>query len=158
MSALPKDIAPKSQLHLRPMQMADLDAISEIEPQVYSHPWSRGNFSDSLNAGYSCWAYEDNGILFGYAVLMTVLDEAHLLNISIAKSHQGQSLGRNLLEHMMQIARKHGAQNIFLEVRPSNTAAVRLYESIGFNEMAIRRNYYPAIAGREDAILMGMAL
>jgi ribosomal-protein-alanine N-acetyltransferase len=158
MSAIQTQFSLTTQLQLRPMQTADLDAIEVIEPQIYSHPWTRGNFSDSLNAGYSCWVYEDGGAIFGYAVLMTVLDEAHLLNISIAKSHQGQSLGRKLLEHMMQIARNHGAENIFLEVRPSNTAAVRLYESMGFNEMAIRRNYYPAIVGREDAILMGMSL
>jgi len=148
----------KPQPRLRPMHMADLDVIMSIEPVIYTHPWSRGNFSDSLNAGYSCWVYEENAMVFGYAVLMLVMDEAHLLNFSIAKPYQGQGLGRELLVHMMQLARKHGAQNMFLEVRPSNNAAIGLYESIGFNEMAVRRNYYPAINGREDAILMGMAL
>lgn len=138
--------------------MADLDVIMSIEPEVYTHPWSRGNFSDSLNAGYSCWVYEENEVVFGYTVLMLVMDEAHLLNLSIAKPYQGQGLGGDLLEHMLQTARTHGAKNIFLEVRPSNMEAVGLYESIGFNEMAIRRNYYPAKNGREDAILMGMAL
>ena len=148
----------KPEPRLRPMQLADLDEIMSIELEIYTHPWSRGNFSDSLNAGYSCWVYEENAIVFGYAVLMLVMDEAHLLNFSIAKPYQGQGLGRELLVHMMQLARKYGAQNIFLEVRPSNVAAIGLYESIGFNEMAVRRNYYPAIKGREDAILMGMAL
>jgi len=148
----------KPQPRLRPMQPTDLDVIMSIEPEIYLYPWSRGNFSDSLSAGYSCWVYEENEMVFGYAVLMLVMDEAHLLNFSIAKLYQGRGLGRNLLVHMMQIARKHGAQNIFLEVRPSNIAAIGLYESIGFNEMAVRRNYYPAKGGREDAILMGMAL
>ena len=148
----------KPQPRLRPMQMADLDVIVSIEPEIYPYPWTRGNFSDSLNAGYSCWVYEENDVVFGYTVLMLVLDEAHLLNLSIAKPYQGQGLGRNLLEHMMQIARNHGARNIFLEVRPSNVAAISLYHSIGFNEMAVRHNYYPAKSGREDAILMGMAL
>jgi ribosomal-protein-alanine N-acetyltransferase len=147
-----------SRLQFRPMQMADLDAIMAIEPTIYPYPWSRGNFSDSLDAGYSGWVYEEDGRIIGYAVLMLVLDEAHLLNISIAKSHQGRGLGRALLEYMMQIARGHGAANIFLEVRPSNQAAIHLYESTGFNEMAIRRGYYPAANGREDAVLMGMAL
>ncbi|HWT27911.1 MAG TPA: ribosomal protein S18-alanine N-acetyltransferase, partial [Methylophilaceae bacterium] len=87
-----------------------------------------------------------------------VLDEAHLLNLSIAHTHQGRGLGRALLEYMMQISRGHGAANIFLEVRPSNTPAIRLYEQVGFSEMAVRRGYYPAAHGREDAILMGMAL
>jgi len=148
----------KPQPRLRPMQMADLDVIASIETETYPYPWSRGNFSDSLDAGYSCWVYEENDMVFGYTVLMLVMDEAHLLNLSIAKPYQGRGLGRNLLEYMMQIARNHGAQNIFLEVRPSNVAAIGLYESIGFNEMAVRRNYYPAKNGHEDAILMGMAL
>lgn len=148
----------KLEPRLRPMQLADLDEIMSIELEIYTHPWSRGNFSDSLNAGYSCWVYEEDAMVFGYAVLMLVMDEAHLLNFSIAKPYQGQGLGRELLVHMMQLARKYGAQNIFLEVRPSNVAAIGLYESIGFNEMAVRRNYYPAKNGREDAILMGMSL
>jgi ribosomal-protein-alanine N-acetyltransferase len=89
---------------------------------------------------------------------MMVLDEVHLLNISIAKAYQGHGQGRKLLEHMMQIGRNHGGLNMFLEVRPSNVSAITLYESVGFNEMAIRRGYYPAKNGREDAVLMGMAL
>lgn len=140
------------------MQMADINAIMAIEPEIYAYPWTRGNFSDSLNAGYSCWIYEQDNIIIGYAVVMLVLDEAHLLNISIAKAYQGQGLGRSLLHHLMQIARRHGAAHLFLEVRPSNQTAIHLYESMGFNEMAVRRGYYPAADGREDAILMGMAL
>ena len=89
---------------------------------------------------------------------MMVLDEAHLLNLSVAKSYQKQGLGRFLLEHMLQIAKDHQAANMFLEVRQSNLSAIALYENIGFNEMAIRRAYYPAANGREDAVLMGLAL
>jgi len=148
----------KPDIQTRPMHMQDLDAVMLIEPTVFPYPWSRGNFSDSLNSGYSCWVVEENGQIIGYAVLMMILDEAHLLNISIAKTHQGRGLGRSLLEHMMQIGRNHGGVNMFLEVRPSNKSAISLYESIGFNEMAVRRNYYPAPNGREDAILMGAAL
>lgn len=140
------------------MQPADLDAVMAIEPVIYPYPWSRGNFSDSLAAGHSCWIAEQNRRIVGYAVLMLVLDEAHLLNISIAAGHQGHGLGRALLAHVQDTARQYGAQQMFLEVRPSNTPALRLYESFGFNEMAIRRGYYPAQGGREDAILMGMVL
>ena len=140
------------------MQMGDINAIMAIEPEIYPHPWTRGNFSDSLNAGYSCWTYEQDNIIIGYAVVMLVLDEAHLLNISIAKACQGRGLGRSLLQHLMQIARSHGAAHVFLEVRPSNQTAIHLYESMGFNEMTVRRGYYPEVDGREDAILMGMAL
>jgi len=148
----------KPSMQMRPMQMADLDAIMQIEPTIFPYPWSRGNFSDSLNSGYSCWVMEAGGGIIGYAVMMMVLDEAHLLNISIAASQQGRGFGRALLEHMMMLGRRHGGLNMFLEVRPSNVAAIALYESMGFNEMAIRRNYYPAKHGREDAVLMGMAL
>lgn len=151
------------QYQFRPMQMADLDAIMQIEPTIYSHPWSRGNFSDSLNSGYSAWVLLEQNKIIGYALLMMVLDEAHLLNLSVAKDYQKQGLGRLLLEHMIKIAKNHKAANLFLEVRPSNVSAIALYENIGFNEMAIRRGYYPADpkqfkGGREDAVLMGLAL
>jgi ribosomal-protein-alanine N-acetyltransferase len=142
----------------RPMQMDDLDHVMAIESVVYSHPWSRGNFSDSLNAGYSCWVLEEDGEMIGYAVLMLAMDEAHLLNISITRARQQQGLGQALLEYMMAIARSHGAAHMFLEVRISNRPAITLYEKMGFNEMAIRRKYYPGHHGREDAYLMGLAL
>lgn len=153
----------KPNLSLRPMQMDDLDAIMQIEPIIYSHPWTRGNFSDSLNSGYSAWileeqVLEEKGELIGYALMMMVMDEAHLLNLSIAKPQQKQGLGRYLLEHMLKIAKNHKAANMFLEVRPSNISAIALYEKRGFCEMAVRRGYYPAQSGREDAVLMGLAL
>jgi len=146
------------QYQFRHMTMIDMDAIMEIEPHIYSHPWSRGNFVDSLNSGYSAWVLESGGEIIGYALMMMVLDEAHLLNLSIAKPYQKQGLGRLLLEHMIRIAKEKKALNMFLEVRQSNIAAIALYEAIGFNEMAIRRGYYPAHHGREDAVLMGLAL
>jgi [ribosomal protein S18]-alanine N-acetyltransferase len=149
---------PKPQVAFRPMQKDDLDTIVAIEQVIFPYPWTRGNFLDSLNAGHSCWVMQQDATIVGYAVVMMVLDEAHLLNISVAKAMQGNGLGRLLLEHVMQIGRQYGGLNMFLEVRPSNTSALRLYESIGFNEMAIRRNYYPAKHGREDAVLMGAAL
>lgn len=154
---------PQPSVTLRPMQQGDLDAIMQIEPQIYPYPWSRGNFSDSLNSGYSAWVMQAQEEIIGYALLMMVLDEAHLLNLSVAKSHQKQGLGRYLLAHMISVAKKYKAANMFLEVRPSNVSAIALYESVGFNEMAIRRGYYPADpkqfkSGREDAVLMGLAI
>jgi [ribosomal protein S18]-alanine N-acetyltransferase len=138
--------------------MEDLDAVMAIEPTLYSHPWTRGNFSDSLTSGYSAWVLLQHDTMIGYALMMMVLDEAHLLNISVAKSHQKQGLGRYLLEHMLEMAKRHQAANMFLEVRTSNTTAINLYEHMGFCEMAVRKGYYPAHQGREDAILMGLAL
>lgn len=141
-----------------PMQMRDLDAIMRIEPTIYSHPWTRGNFSDSLKSGYSAWNMLIGDEIIGYALMMMVLDEAHLLNISIAKAYQKQGFGQMLLEKMLAIAKQHQANDMFLEVRASNVAAISLYEKMGFNEMSIRRHYYPAHTGREDAVLMGLAL
>lgn len=148
----------KQALALRPMQMEDLDAVMAIEPTIYSHPWTRGNFSDSLNSGYSAWVLLQEQSIIGYALMMMVLDEAHLLNISIAKPNQKQGLGKYLLEHMIAMAKRHRAANMFLEVRASNKPAITLYEYMGFCEMSVRRGYYPAHQGREDAILMGLAL
>ena len=148
----------KPNIALRPMQVDDLDAVMAIEPTIYSHPWTRGNFSDSLASGYSAWVMEEQGQIIGYALMMRVLDEAHLLNLSVAKSHQRRGLGRYLLQHMMMQAQRYNASNMFLEVRVSNVSAIQLYERLGFCEMAIRRGYYPAHHGREDAMLMGLAL
>lgn len=148
----------KTQYQFRPMQMDDLDTIMVIEPQIYPYPWTRGNFGDSLNSGYSAWVLMHNEDIIGYSLMMMVLDEAHLLNLSIAKNYHKQGLGRTLLEHMVDIAKNNQMANMFLEVRQSNISAIALYENMGFNEMAIRRNYYPATNGREDAILMGLAL
>ncbi len=142
----------------RPMTADDIDAIMRIEPHIYSHPWTRGNFVDSLISGYASWVLLDQAKIIGYSLMMMVLDEAHLLNLSIAQAYQKRGLGRLLLEHMIAVAKRHGAANMFLEVRPSNISAIALYENIGFNEMAVRRGYYPAHNGREDAVLMGLAL
>jgi len=153
MSALP-DLLPR----FRPMRESDLDQVMQIEPLVYTHPWTRGNFRDSLRAGYSCWVVECGGEFAGYAVLMIGVREAHLLNLSIALDWQGKGYGRGLLLHLIEIARDCDAEHVFLEVRPSNVAARRLYAGEGFQEITVRRGYYPSGPAREDAILMGLAL
>lgn len=142
----------------RPMQMTDIDAVMKIEPTIYSHPWTAGNFSDSLQSGYSAWMMMQGETVVGYALMMIAADEAQLLNISIDKPFQGRGLGRILLDKMMRVAKEKLATNMFLEVRVSNHGAIRLYEQAGFNEMSIRPNYYPAKQGREDAVLMGLAI
>lgn len=142
----------------RPMRPADLDRVMELEPVLYAHPWTRGNFSDSLVAGYSCWVVECANVLAGYGVLMIGVREAHLLNLSVAIPWQRRGFGRMLLEHFVRVARSSDAAQMFLEVRPSNDAARRLYIQFGFRDITLRRGYYPAGRGREDAILMGMAL
>lgn len=145
-------------MHYREMTHCDLSDVVAIESAVHAYPWKHGHFADALKAGNATVIMESGDDIVGYAIIMTVLDEAHLLNISIAKNHQRQGLGRALLQQVMALAQKKACKDLFLEVRESNAPAIALYESMGFNEMSIRRNYYPAQDGREDAILMGLAI
>ncbi|MEK7436254.1 MAG: ribosomal protein S18-alanine N-acetyltransferase [Pseudomonadota bacterium] len=153
MSAVLKPVA-----DLRPMVEADLAAVIAIENAIYAFPWTPGNFRDSLAAGYGCWKYERDGELIGYAVMMRALDEAHLLNLSIVARAQRRGYGSLLLQQLCEIARGQGAKLFFLEVRPSNAAALGLYERHGFQHIGLRRDYYPAPAGREDALILGLSL
>jgi len=143
---------------LRPLLPGDLDHVLRIERTIYDHPWTLGNFRDSLHAGYSCWLLECAGYPAGYGVLMLGVEEAHLLNLSIARAWQRRGLGRYLLHHFVAIARDADAHCIFLEVRPRNDAARALYAQAGFRDLYVRSGYYPAAHGREDAILMGLDL
>lgn len=139
---------------LRPMTDADLPRVHRIELASYEYPWTPGNFADSLGAGYCMWVREAGGEVIGYYALMVAAGEAHLLNLTIAPSWRGHGLGRDLLEHCLERARAHHAESMFLEVRTSNTAAIALYRSSGFSDLAVRRGYYPARDGREDALIM----
>ena len=145
-------------VELMPMVERDLDEVLRIEYRVYSHPWSRANFADSIASGYICWVCRVGGELVGYFVLMLAVDEAHLLNISIAEKRQGLGLGARLLRHAMEMARHGGATTLLLEVRPSNTRALALYRHFGFAQIGVRRGYYPAVTGREDALVLTHAL
>ncbi len=143
---------------LRDMTEADLEAVLRIENEVHTHPWTPGNFSDALRSKYECKVYEDGDRMLGYAVLMLAVDEAELLDIAIDAKHQHQGWGRKLLEEMLALARRHEMRRMVLEVRASNKAAISLYRNAGFTEIGLRREYYPADNGREDAILMGREL
>ena len=142
----------------RHMTGADLDAVVAIEETIYPHPWTRGNFSDSLAAGYHCWIAECGGEMAGYTVVAIAAGEAHLLNLSVARPWQRRGIGREMLSFVLRLARESGAARILLEVRPSNSAARSLYAAAGFAEIATRRGYYPADKGREDAIVLELAL
>jgi [ribosomal protein S18]-alanine N-acetyltransferase len=142
----------------RHMTAADLDAVVAIESAIYPHPWTRGNFSDSLAAGYHCWIVECGGEIAGYSVVMIAAGEAHLLNLSVAAPWQRRGIGREALGFVTKLARDYGAAKILLEVRPSNSAAIALYSSAGFSGIAQRRGYYPHGAAREDAVVMQLEL
>jgi len=148
---------------VRAMQMTDLAEVSRVEAQIFQAPWSRGNFADSLKAGYDCWIFETDPVhdplgalqLLGYAILMWTPDDLHLLNLSVNAPVQGQGLGAAFLSWLMRDARARGASGMLLEVRPSNMPGLRLYERAGFQRIGLRRGYYPAHQGhREDAIVM----
>jgi [ribosomal protein S18]-alanine N-acetyltransferase len=153
MSAVLKEIP-----ELQPMREDALAEVMAIEKTIYTHPWSQGNFADSLRAGYECRTWRLGGTLIGYFVLMAAAGEAHLLNLSIAAPHQRSGHGARLLSEAAALARSLGARNVFLEVRPSNFAAQKLYTRFGFSKVAVRRGYYPAHAGREDALVLTLAL
>ena len=141
-------------MQLRDMLDTDIDAVLALEQQIHSHPWTRGMFRDALDSGYICKVYEQAGEIAGYAVLMPAPDEVHLLDIGIARRLQRTGLGGKLLNIIKELCVLEDFGRILLEVRRSNIAANALYRKAGFSEIGIRRGYYPADNGREDAIVM----
>ena len=141
---------------IRPMQEDDLDEVIAIEEAVYPFPWTRGIFHDCLLIGYSCWVYQFEEQIVGYVVMSIAAGEAHVLTLAVHPEFQGKGLARKILEHVLMISRERGAESIFLEVRPSNQRAIRIYEKAGFNEIGIRKGYYPDVDGREDALVMAL--
>jgi ribosomal-protein-alanine N-acetyltransferase len=140
------------------MAEADLGAVAALEASLQAFPWSPGNFADSLAAGHAARVVRSGDELLGFAVLMNVVDEAHLLNIGIARAYQGQGHGARLLGQVIADARAAGAQRLLLEVRPSNRQAVDFYRHFGFRQIGVRRAYYPAPFGREDALVFDKEL
>jgi ribosomal-protein-alanine N-acetyltransferase len=148
----------KREPRLAVMREAELADVLAIENAIYTHPWTRGNFADSLRAGYQCWTWRGGNQLIGYFILLVAAGEAHLLNLSVAAEQQRRGHGSTLLGETMRLARGRGAQHMFLEVRPSNGGAKALYSRFGFQQVAVRPGYYPAQSGREDALVLTLAL
>ncbi|HZV91899.1 MAG TPA: ribosomal protein S18-alanine N-acetyltransferase [Caldimonas sp.] len=145
---------------LRAMTVSSLDGVVELETNVYPFPWSRGNFVDSLAAGYTAWTLNGpGGELIGYCIAMRGVDEMHLLNITIAPPARRRGHARRLLAELVRHCRHEGAHRLWLEVREGNAVARATYLRLGFAEVGTRRAYYPAPAGRrEDAVVMGLDL
>lgn len=139
---------------IRMMRREDLAEVARVEQEAYEFPWSYGIFRDCLKAGHSCWVLAWPDELVGYGILSVAAGEAHVLNLCVNPDHQGSGHGRRLLRRLLDLARWHGATQVFLEVRPSNLAALWLYRSEDFSEVGRRPRYYPARKGREDAIVM----
>ncbi len=149
-----------SLLSLELMQLEDIEPLLVIENSVYPYPWTRGNFLDSLYNGYQTWVLREPSYqLAGYFLAMPVVDELHLLNISVRRDLQGKGVGRKLLDRVVLISHQHKMSSVLLEVRPSNLRALAVYERYGFVRIGLRKAYYPAADNtREDAIVMRLSL
>ena len=154
MSAVPKPGMPP--LRFAKLEEPQLRQVAAIESRVYAFPWSLGNFRDSLYSGYDCIGAWQGDELIGYAVTMATLEEIHLLNLAVRDDWQGNGAGAAILQHLIDEAAPTKCEVIYLEVRPTNLAALRLYEKFGFRQLGLRRDYYPAVTGREDALFLGL--
>ena len=143
---------------LRQMREADVEQVIDIELRAYEFPWTRQIFRDCLRAGYHGFVLEAGGSIVGYFMLSVAAGEAHVLNICVDPNEQHKGHGRRLMSRAMDVARWHRVDRVFLEVRPSNPVAIKLYDELGFNEIGRRPKYYPARDGREDAIVMAYEL
>ncbi len=146
------------ELTIRPLEPGDLPEILNIEFQGYSHPWSEGIFLDCFKPGYRLWGVCENGTLVGYVVVSYVLDEVNLLNLCIHPGCRGRGAGKLLLRHLLAEAGRECMNQVILEVRLSNSVAIKLYRNEGFEEVGRRPRYYPAASGREDARIMVLLL
>ena len=154
MSAIASDTLP----WLRDMQESDLPAIMAIERVAYEFPWTEGIMRDCFRFGYVCKVYESRAGILGYGILSIGAGECHFLNICIAPAQQQRGHGAHLVKELLAIARKARARSAILEVRASNLAAFKLYDKLGFNEIGVRKNYYPTRTSREDALVLALEL
>jgi ribosomal-protein-alanine N-acetyltransferase len=139
---------------IRPMHELDVPVVVAIERSAYQFPWSEGIFRDCLRVGYVCRVIEAGTDIAGYGIMSMGAGEAHVLNVCVREEYRGRGFARKVLLYLIDRARRDGMHEAFLEVRPSNTAAARLYDSLGFEQVGVRRGYYQATNGREDAAVL----
>ena len=151
-------LSPPHSARVRVLQEVDLAEVMRIENDVYEFPWTEAIFRECFKSGYTGIAIERDSVLVGYGMLSAAAGEAHILNVAITPTVRGQGLGKHLVRRLLDQARWHRVERVFLEVRRSNETARKLYFSLGFNEIGERRGYYPAKKGREDAIVMALEL
>ena len=154
MAAAPENLQTVPEVQIRPMMEIDLPEVAVIEQHSYAFPWSENIFRDCLRVGYTCRALDMAGQIIGYGVMSLGAGEAHILNVCVSEQFRCVGFGRRLLEHLLERASAAGVAEAFLEVRPSNLSAIRLYQHLGFEQIGIRRGYYQAPDGREDAIVL----
>ena len=147
-----------ARVDIRPMHEFDIPVIAAIEKAAYQFPWSEGIFRDCLRVGYVCRVIDVAGDLGGYGIMSVGAGEAHILNVCIRDQFRSRGFARKVMVYLLERARAAGMSEAFLEVRPSNVAAARLYHSLGFEQVGIRRGYYQASVGREDAAVLRRVL
>jgi ribosomal-protein-alanine N-acetyltransferase len=146
------------EVRFRPMLVPDIAAVAAVERASYLFPWSEGVFRDCVRVGYLCRVVEADGEVAGYGIMSFGAGEAHILNICIRSDLRGAGVGRKLMDFLLDRARDEYMQEVFLEVRPSNTIAIRLYEMLGFTRIGVRKAYYQSTGGREDALVYKLEL
>ncbi|MGI9245214.1 MAG: ribosomal protein S18-alanine N-acetyltransferase [Steroidobacteraceae bacterium] len=150
---------PATQLvRFRAMTPFDVPGVGAVERASYQFPWSEGIFRDCLRVGYLCRVAESGGEVVGYGIVAMGAGEAHILNICVSQAMRGRGVGRQMLALLLERSVQAGMQDVFLEVRPSNTHAIALYQSVGFEEVGRRRGYYQAVDGREDALVLKLSM
>jgi ribosomal-protein-alanine N-acetyltransferase len=145
-------------VRFRPMTIPDVSLVAAVEQASYQFPWSEGVFRDCVRVGYLCRVVEFRGEVGGYGIMSFGAGEAHILNVCVRKDLRSFGVGRRLMDYLLDRARDEYMQDIFLEVRPSNGVAIRLYESMGFERIGVRKGYYQAVGGREDALVYKLVL
>ena len=158
MATAPDRLATAPQVTIRPMVDGDVPPVIQIERASYQFPWSEGIFRDCLRVGYVCRVVTMHAELVGYGVMSAGAGEAHILNLCIEAGARCRGIGRLMLGYLLDRAAAAGMTEAYLEVRPSNTAAIRLYEALGFRQVGVRRGYYQAVGGREDAAVLKLPL
>src|SRR5215472_1892104 len=156
MATAPELLAP--EVVNRPMRVADVADVVAIERSAYQFPWSEGIFRDCLRVGYVCRVMTVSRQVAAYGVMSLGAGEAHILNLCVAEVHRCHGMGRRMLESLIERAAAAGMGDAYLEVRPSNTTAIRLYLALGFEQVGVRRGYYQAASGREDAAVLKRVL
>jgi ribosomal-protein-alanine N-acetyltransferase len=147
-----------ASVDIRPMHELDVPVVVAIERVAYQFPWSEGIFRDCLRVGYVCRVIDVGGEMAGYGIMSVGGGEAHILNVCISDEYRGRGFARKMMLYLLDRARAAGMHEAFLEVRPSNTAAAGLYHSLGFEQVGVRRGYYQATVGREDAAVLRRVL
>ena len=158
MASAPEMLDAAPEIRIRPMTEADVSAVFAVERASYQFPWSEGIFRDCLRVGYVCRVLTLESQIIGYGVMSVGAGEAHVLNLCVADAYRCRGLGRRMLGYLLERGAASGMSEAFLEVRPSNTAAIRLYQAIGFEQVGMRRGYYQAVGGREDAAVLRLTL